>query len=175
MEVSSKSKETLGSQLSAFHLNITTEKTKQTFSVETTFQSSKVFEKGGPYRDLLLKAPKDAKRDPRLKNSGNLLHFNYFGKIFELHPKTLFYDWLYINALSKHRHCADQIVNYDAFTDIEFNPEKSINCQARSVALFVSLHRRQLLRRALFSLDEFKRLVYTEEQKENTQQMTFDF
>ena len=28
---------------------------------------------------------------------------------------------------------------YDAFTDIEFNPNKSINCQARSCALFLAL------------------------------------
>lgn len=175
LEISSKSPETLGTQLSAFHLKITTEKTKQTFSVETAFQSSKVFEKGGPYRDLISKTPKDAKRDPRLKNSGKLLHFNFFGKIFELQPKTLFYDWLYINALSKQKSYAEQIIKYDAFTDIEFNPEKSINCQARSAALFVSLHRRELLNRALFSLEEFRRLIYTEEPNASIQQLTFDF
>jgi len=36
-------------------------------------------------------------------------------------------------------------MKYEAFTDIEFNPEKSINCQAYSIAMFVSLSKRNLL------------------------------
>lgn len=35
---------------------------------------------------------------------------------------------------------------YEAFTDIEFNPEKSINCQAHAIAMFMSLKSRGLLR-----------------------------
>ena len=31
------------------------------------------------------------------------------------------------------------LVEREAFTDIEFNPEKSLNCQARSCALYVAL------------------------------------
>ena len=34
----------------------------------------------------------------------------------------------------------DELLTYRAFTDIEFNPDKSFNCQARSCALLVSLH-----------------------------------
>jgi len=34
---------------------------------------------------------------------------------------------------------------YDTFTDIEFNPKRSFNCQARSCALFVALARKGLL------------------------------
>ena len=34
---------------------------------------------------------------------------------------------------------------HDAFTDIEFNPKKSFNCQARSCALFVALTMRSAL------------------------------
>ena len=33
----------------------------------------------------------------------------------------------------------EELIDYDAFTDIEFNPQKSINCQAKSAALFVGL------------------------------------
>jgi ketosteroid isomerase-like protein len=36
-----------------------------------------------------------------------------------------------------------------AFSDIEINPKKSINCQARSVALYVSLRNKDLLVEAL--------------------------
>lgn len=47
----------------------------KSFSVETAFQGSKVFEKGGPYVDLLNGTSRDAKKDMRLKESGNLIEF----------------------------------------------------------------------------------------------------
>ncbi|WP_425604621.1 DarT1-associated NADAR antitoxin family protein [Stenotrophomonas sepilia] len=36
-------------------------------------------------------------------------------------------------------------MRYQAFTDIAFNPEKSVNCQAYSAALYASLRGRGLL------------------------------
>ena len=44
---------------------------------------------------------------------------------------------------------------YAGFTDVEFNPHRSINCQARSAALFLSLMKRGDLENALHSPDEF--------------------
>jgi hypothetical protein len=41
------------------------------------------------------------------------------------------------------------------FTDVEFNPHRSINCQARSAALFLSLMKRGDLEGALQSPDAF--------------------
>lgn len=158
LEISSKSNQKLGVALSAFNLMIKTKNNKQ-FSVETAFQASKVFEFGGPYIDLYEKSSKEAKKDPRIKNSGRLLYFQFFGRKWDLEPKTLFYDWLYINALSLNKDLSDKVIHYDAFTDIEFNPQKSINCQARSVALYVSLHRANLLNDALSSVEKFKEVV----------------
>ncbi len=130
---------------------IKTTRTNRLFSVESAFQSSKVFENGGPFKDLLAKTSKEAKKDVRLKESGKLIAFEFSGKRWKLEPKTLFYDWLYINALSTemNRTIADEITNYNAFTDIEFNPQKSINCQARSAALYVSLYKADILRLCL--------------------------
>ena len=54
-------------------------------------------------------------------------------------------DWLYINALHKHQELAEQVLTYRAFSDIAFNPDRSINCQAYAAALYVSLHDRGLL------------------------------
>ena len=92
---------------------------------------------GGAYRDLLQVHPKDAKKDQRLKNSGALKHFDLNGEIFPLDPKTLFYDYIYIMAVkeSLSQDEIQQITQYTHFTDIEFNPDKSINTQARSVAI----------------------------------------
>lgn len=145
LEVSSKSEDPHGIELSAFNLMITTVKNGRTFSVECAFQSSKVFENGGPFLDLLEVSSRDAKRDERLRNSGRLDHFTFYGTDWELTPTTAFYDWLYINALKKHPRLIEHIKSFSAFTDIEFNPERSINCQAYSVALFMSLLNRDLL------------------------------
>ncbi|MGH0430233.1 DarT1-associated NADAR antitoxin family protein [Bacillus hominis] len=164
LEVSSKSNKELGVALSAFNLMIRT-KNDKVFSVETAFQASKVFEFGGPFVDLYEKTSKDAKKDSRIKNSGKLLYFQFFSRRWGLEPKTMFYDWLYINALSKNNELSKQVIEFDAFTDIEFNPQKSINCQARSVALYVSLYRSNLLHNALLSVDNFKVIVFQKENK----------
>ena len=149
LEVSSKSEIELGVSLSAFNLMIkhATKDNKdfKEYSVEVAFQSSKVFEKGGPYTDLLDKTSMEAKKDERLKNSGRITKFKFFSSEWETTPYTAFYDWLYINALNKKPDFAAQVLKFDAFTDIEFNHEKSVNCQAFSVALFCALKQRNLI------------------------------
>src|SRR5262245_8412243 len=50
-----------------------------------------------------------------------------------------FYDWLYLRALFDNQETAGRLFSYKGFSDIAFNPEKSINCQARSAALFVAM------------------------------------
>lgn len=160
LEVSSKSKEKLGVALSAFNLSFTTLKQNFTMSVECAFQGSKVFELGGPFKDLFGKTSREAKLDERIKNSGRLVKFSFYGMDWDLEPRTAFYDWLYINALKKQSvEMIDEILSYSAFTDIEFNPEKSINCQAYSIALFVSLHKQCLLDEAVASKESFLSIV----------------
>lgn len=155
LEISSKSTERLGIDLSAFNLTIRTLKLGREFSVESAFQASKVFDGGGPFTDLLDKTSREAKTDPRLRSSGSLVKFRFFGEDWSLEPKTAFYDWLYIKALMKHSILMDEIVLFDAFTDIEFNPEKSINCQARAAALFVSFVKRGILHDAMLSKETY--------------------
>src|SRR5690349_716503 len=75
LEVSSKSREDLGVALSAFNLKFTTLKYNLVMSVECAFQGSKVFERGGPYTDLYDKTSREAKKDERLRSSGNLTGF----------------------------------------------------------------------------------------------------
>lgn len=161
LEISSKSEEKLGVELSAFNLIIQTKNNKR-YSVEAAFQASKVFENGGPYKDILNKSPKEAKKDSRLKTSGRLKYFEFGGRRFELNPTTYFYNWLYINTLHLHPDLADKIIEYDSFTDIVFNPDKSINCQARAAAVYVSLKKVGLLEKALKDKDTFLEIVYGE-------------
>ena len=159
LEVSSKSREKLGVALSAFNLSFITVKNKRTISVECAYQGSKVFERGGPFVDIYNKTSREAKRDERILSSGRLTGFHFYGINWELEPLTAFYDWLYIQALKKQPCVAEQLLKYSAFTDIEFNPERSINCQAYSVALYISLHKRNLLEEATFSKEAFLRTV----------------
>jgi hypothetical protein len=141
LEISSKSNEHLGISLSAFNLMLKIEgKEINEISVECAYQGSKVFEKGGAYTDLYSVSSRDAKTDERLKTSGNVTAFSLFGQNFPTQPITAFYDLLYIKALWQNRELAEKLLNFKGFSDIAFNPNKSINCQAHSAALFVSLH-----------------------------------
>ena len=130
LEISSKGEVELGNQLSAFNM-----KTTGVF-IENVFQASKRYENGGPYLDLLDVAPKDAKRDERHKISGKLVAFVRNGEDWPLEPKTVFYDYIYVLAVIENFGCELDINEYNWFTDIEFNPGKSINCQARAVAIY---------------------------------------
>ncbi|MEF4932641.1 hypothetical protein U9Y37_23525 [Escherichia coli] len=155
LEISSKSEDEVGVKLSAFNLIIKTQKLCKEFTVESAFQASKVFERGGPYVDILHKNSMDAKKDIRLKESGNLVCFKFYNTIWPLVPRTAFYDWLYLSALKQNKNLAIHLLNFDGFTDIEFNPVKSINCQARAAALYVSLVQRNMLDDVLLSKDKF--------------------
>ena len=130
LEISSKGEVELGNQLSAFNMQ-----TNGVF-IENVFQASKRYENGGPYLDLLDVAPKDAKRDERHKTSGKLVAFVRNGEDWPLEPKTVFYDYIYVLAVIESFGCELDINEYNWFTDIEFNPGKSINCQARAVAIY---------------------------------------
>ena len=130
LEISSKGEVELGNKLSAFKM-----KTTGVF-IENVFQASKRYENGGPYLDLLDVAPKDAKRDERHKTSGRLLAFVRNDEDWPLEPKTVFYDYIYVLAVIENFGCELDINEYNWFTDIEFNPGKSINCQARAVAIY---------------------------------------
>jgi len=170
LEISTKSEQSLGCQLSAFNLSIKTKSGKK-IPLESAFQSAKVFAEGGPFTDIQNLSAKEAKREPRLTDSGELIAFEFNNKRFPLIPRTYFYDWLYINTLFQYPDLVAQVKSYDAFTDIEFNPKKSVNCQAYSCALLVALLRAGKLENALASKESFLQIVeYGREDDEQTQQ-----
>jgi hypothetical protein len=141
LEISSKSEDPLGVQLSAFNLRLTIA-TGVTTSVENAYQAGKVFRFGGPYLDMLNINPREAKRDPRLRNSGDIVGFRLDTVNWPITPRTAYYDWLYLTALKQSPSIAEQLLEFDGFTDIEFNPKRSLNCQAAAAALFVALTKR---------------------------------
>ena len=75
-----------------------------------------------------------------------LIGFSSKNTNWGLEPKSMFYDALYISALLQNQQLTSQLIQYDTFTDIEFNQkilysnEKGpFNCQARSCAIYVTL------------------------------------
>lgn len=167
LEISTKSSDALGVSLSAFSLHVIAP-TGAECSLEALFQGSKVFEDGGPYTDLYQHPPWEAKKDPRLKGSGKIVAFRLGDIVFPTEPKTYFYDWIYANALNKNRKLVSEITDYSGFTDIEFNPKKSLNCQARSAAIFISLEHSGLLQQAISSPTQFLEIVYHMKDEKNT-------
>jgi hypothetical protein len=164
LEISSKSETELGVKLSAFNLLMTSVNGSNA-SVEALFQGSKVFTGGGPYTDIYDKTSKEAKRDERISGSGSLVAFRYGDFEWPIAPQTVFYDWLYISALQENRELSAELLRYDAFSDIEFNPAKSINCQAAAAALYKALAEKQLLKLAMSSPSEFIRIHKTQKTK----------
>jgi len=159
LEVSTKSNLKIGWELSAFNLMIDFEDTQ--ISLECAFQGSKVFEGDKQYKDIYHKTSLEAKKDPRLKKLGNIIGFEFDGVFWQNEPKTAFYDWMYIKALYQNNpQTIEELCTYEAFSDIEFNPAKSINCQARTCAILVSLIKQNKIEEALSSKESFIEMVY---------------
>ena len=135
LEISSKSNEEAGKLTSAFNLKFSWQ--DKNSSVESFYQGSKVFKHAGPFTDLYEKNSKNAKKDERIKNSGDLLGFSFFDEKWTLEDD--FYTWIYLIGLSQNKKLSESLLRYEAFTDIEFNEKKSFNCQAYGAAFYVSL------------------------------------
>lgn len=154
LEVSTASHDyEVGQRLSAMNLQYVDEGTNRVQSVENWFQSAKVFRRAdgrlcGPYRDLLdLPAGSRAKRyvDAHLDSQtgappiatnelfnriqddiagATFSHFEFLGEAFPTVPRSCFYDFLYVSALSQPQNAdlAEQVMEYRVFTDIMFSP-----------------------------------------------------
>ena len=144
LEVSTKSPARVGIALSAFNLAIDSTETDNPMLIEAAFEGSKVFAETGQHPDLY-HVPDGREIKRRIKELGldKIVAFRFEARDWELEPKTAFYDWLYLRGLTRlmgqDPSLDEQLTDYRGFTDIEFNPAKSINCQARSCALYCSL------------------------------------
>jgi hypothetical protein len=112
-------------------------------------------------------SPVEAKKCEKLKTSGRLIKFVCENEEWELLPYSMFYDWIYITALYKNKEVFNELIKYNAFTDIEFNDERSKNCQARSVAIAVSLYKKGLLEKYLTDKELFKTIYNLLKNKSN--------
>lgn len=114
LEISTKSDKELGIKLSALNLKLKTLNNIKT--VEQIYQESKIIE------------------------NGKLIGFKYGSKCFENIPYGMYYDYIYMLALYQNKEYHELLKPYSLFTDIEFNPYRSLNTQARAVAIFKTLY-----------------------------------
>lgn len=159
LEVSSVSPDEIGKRLAGTHLFFRTRE-GDVYSVANIFESSKVFEHGGPYKDLLYADPETVSEDPRLRNSGRLLGFYFEDQPYGLVPRNLFFDYIYIQALMEQKELHEEIRRYDMVTDLEYSMGSMFASSARACAYFISLSKAELLEESLKSLESFQK-IYT--------------
>ena len=153
LEISTKSESTLGKSLSAF--NLTFDNGFFVSTVEAIYQGSKKFIGGGPFTDIYKYDSLRAKKDIRLKTSGDLVSFSYNDDEWYLSPLKGFYSWVYLKALSQNEMIFQELNKFHGFTDIEFNPKKSINCQAFCIAASIVLNEKGIFPEVLDDRDYF--------------------
>lgn len=130
LEVSTISDKDIGRKLSALNLMLTlTDNSKH--SVESIYQTSKIYV------------------------DNHIVKFKFRSTEFENNPYGMYYDYLYMVALYQNQEYHELIKNYYLFTDLFFNPNKSINTQARAIAIFKTLYDNNYLK-ILKNITEFK-------------------
>ena len=149
LEVSSKSQVPLGVSLSAFNLTVASPKSGGVVCVESLYQASKVFATGGPYPRLYTRPAREVRQAIKCHAGQALVAFDLHGVRWPLEPRQSFYCWVYCQTLHRNPRLAAALGSYDCFTDIEFNPSRSVNCQAYAVALYAALARTGRLKQAL--------------------------
>jgi hypothetical protein len=164
LEVSTKSTHPLGVSLSAFRLSINTKMFDLPILLEAAYQGSKILSDTGHLTHLYsYQSGRDIKNYLNAHSDEQLVGFEYESRRWELKPDTAFYDWLYVTAvhqtLEDKPEAHDELSTFDAFTDIEFNPKRGINCQARACALYVALSANHLLDQATQSPETFVNIV----------------
>jgi hypothetical protein len=157
LEISTKSMQEVGRRLSAFNLKIDVYGHPK--SLESVYQSSKVFSLSGQHEFLMDTDPYQSKREIRVLGKGEIVAFKFMGKEFPTEPVNAFYDWLYIRAITPHEKWIKENLNYSAYSDIEFTPNKSVNCQARAVAEFHALSLRGEAAKCAENFDDFRTLL----------------
>ena len=61
-----------------------------------------------------------------------------------------------MHGLMQNLEIRQELVKFDAFTDIEFNPKRSFNCQANSAAIFTSCIRKEIDLSRFLNIEQFK-------------------
>lgn len=165
LEISSASHINTGVGLSAMSLKKYTSQLGKSVILESAFQSSRIYIRDdgttiGPFHHLIDLQGRECKKEVKVLSEGFHSYSYEFDGMRLPAPAfhiSLFYDWLYLNALCEYENCSirDDLLSggFNAFTDIA---TKSLNSQARSCAIYVSLNRLGLIDQVQNIYDYFK-------------------
>ena len=140
LEVSSRSPDELGRQLSAMNLRAADDPLRRT--VEAVYQAAKTYGAGGPATPA--RSGYEAKRiDRERRRQGPLTGFEYAGRRWALETGTAFYDWLWArSALAAYGpKIIERLQEYDGFTD-QFHRPGAKACQAKTAAMVAGMGER---------------------------------
>lgn len=140
LEISSRSPEDLGRQLSAMNLRAADDPQRR--SVEAVYQAAKTYGAGGPATPA--RSGYEAKRiDRERRRQGPLTGFQHAGRRWTLDTGTAFYDWLWArSALAAYGpKIIERLQEYDGFTD-QFHRAGARACQAKTAAIVAGMGER---------------------------------
>lgn len=161
LEISSKSFDEIGVKLSAFNLMLYVESLGKSMPVEIMYHSGKIYKDSGRHLEILNMTPKESKKYLYQNKFGLIEYFVFENQRVEVDDFCDFYNWLYIKALLENEYISSELLKYEAFTDVEYNPSRSKNCQARSAAMFVSLYKQNKIQFGeILNYDKFRRLIH---------------
>ncbi len=146
-----------GRELSAMSLKKYVPSKNNYYCLESVFQTSRIYtnpqtgETAGPFREFLSLDGKTCKKKVKeLSNGWHSCKYDFEGIICPI-PNfhiSLFYDWIYMNALLEdaNKSVREKLLEsgYNAFTDLATS---SLNSQARSCAIFISIAKQGFLER----------------------------
>jgi hypothetical protein len=138
LDISSASTTELGVKLSAFNLFW---KGK---TVECWYQGSKVYEGIGPMHKLYDVSSLEAKKSMKIMADKKLIGFNLQGVEYPLSPKTVFYDWIYLQGMVETFGINLDLNDFEYFTDIQAVIDIDA-CQARAVCEYKLLQKQGFL------------------------------
>ena len=132
LDISSASPEQLGIDLSAFNLKWNGK------TIECWYQGSKIYSNAGHMKHLYDCDSLTAKKSMKESNLGKLIGFRLVDTDYPMEPRTVFYDWIYLQGLLQYDR-KDEILKYQVFTDVQATTDIDA-CQARAVCIYKLLH-----------------------------------
>lgn len=147
LEISSASLVSLGSKLSAMNLSKRTQ--RGLITVESAFQSSRIYSDGertvGLFPEYLFLPGRECKKLVKEASEGMHSYRYEFDGLTFYSPAwhiSQFYDYIYLNALLEpENEEVRELLLKEGYTSFMDLATKSLNCQARSAAIFVGLVR----------------------------------
>ena len=144
LEISSRSDEALGRNLSAMRLRAGGADGDRGLPVESVYQAAKCYGHGGPDEPPVPNGFDAKRRDRERRAAGPLTGFQHAGTFWPAASGSAFYDRLWIQAATAAGATRD-IRGYAAYSDQFHRPGRSVACQARAAAMLAGLDRARQL------------------------------